>query len=242
MNQTELEQELEQMAAEVPPMPANFRDNWTKAVREDAAAGGGSRHAEPDPGRGMTRTTWIRLLSTAAVFVFLIGGTFVYRATKGTKNSAVQTPVSEIAATSAPEDVPLLTAEEEDWDEAEPEEAEDAYMPADNGIMAMGSAPEGVPMGVNFRAESAKDAGNTEEEGTSGAPAANADETAEEAREEATEEKTAENEAAGKMAGIGEGIRDFLSDMGGFLLASMPYLLSAAVLAAAVAVIVKRRR
>ena len=69
---------LAQMAEDVPPMPADFHEKWMKAVREEAK----KTTRETEQPSGKTRGSiarWTRILSTAAVFVFLIGGTLLYR-------------------------------------------------------------------------------------------------------------------------------------------------------------------
>ena len=74
----ELDALLAQMAEEVPPMPADFHDRWVNAVRADA-----QQKAEPargeKPGKIVSMNRWARVLSTAAVLVFLFGGTLLYR-------------------------------------------------------------------------------------------------------------------------------------------------------------------
>ena len=67
----ELEALLAEMARETPEMPADFHEAWTAKIREEGA-----------PAHRGGKKMWIRALSTAAVFVFLIGGTVVYRAVK----------------------------------------------------------------------------------------------------------------------------------------------------------------
>jgi len=76
MSQAELnlDQLLAGMAEDVPPMPAGFHDQWMNAVREEA------KQAEmPAPA---PVSQWPRILSVAAVFVFLIGGTLIYRSAR----------------------------------------------------------------------------------------------------------------------------------------------------------------
>ena len=65
---TELDLELAKMAQETPEMPADFHARWTEAVRAEAAGQQTEKKHE-------TRRQWRYILSAAAVFVFLIGGT-----------------------------------------------------------------------------------------------------------------------------------------------------------------------
>ena len=69
---TDLDQLLAQMAQETPEMPADFHARWTEAVR--AEAGQAKTEKKQD-----SRRQWRYILSAAAVFVFLIGGTLLTR-------------------------------------------------------------------------------------------------------------------------------------------------------------------
>ena len=76
MSQAELnlDQLLAGMAEDVPPMPAGFHDQWMNAVREEA------KQAETPAPAPVSQ--WPKILSVAAVFVFLIGGTLIYRSAR----------------------------------------------------------------------------------------------------------------------------------------------------------------
>ena len=76
MSQAELnlDQLLAGMAEDVPPMPAGFHDQWMNAVREEA-----KQAEKPAPA---PVSQWPKILSVAAVFVFLIGGTLIYRSAR----------------------------------------------------------------------------------------------------------------------------------------------------------------
>ena len=94
-----LERELNSMAAEVPEMPASFREGWRRAIREEAAAqtlfAENSTNKKMDEKKesvselteskkrvSLLRTRrWTGILSAAAVMVFLIGGTLATRGT-----------------------------------------------------------------------------------------------------------------------------------------------------------------
>ena len=86
---------LAQMAEETPPMPADFHEKWTAAVRAvaEAESGGKRRTEDPaplpaeEPGEKRERTgrlrrlhpAWRGLISAAAVMIFLVGGTLLTR-------------------------------------------------------------------------------------------------------------------------------------------------------------------
>ena len=86
-----LQRELNRMAEEVPPMPEEFRRSWREAIRKEPQipspgeapadlrqpkAETVSSHASPlsSPSRGLR---WKRFVSTAAVLLFLLGGTLL---------------------------------------------------------------------------------------------------------------------------------------------------------------------
>ena len=130
----ELDALLSEMAEEVPPMPADFHDKWMSAVREDAANRTPAKEETPD--RTGTIVRWTRILSVAAVFVFLIGGTLLYRSSKKTLSSAVM--MTESRKTDAAENAALTAgaimgaAEEEAMDAAAAGEAMEAAVMAES--------------------------------------------------------------------------------------------------------------
>lgn len=84
-----LDEALALMAEDVPPMPADFHDKWTNAVRAEAEkTQPEAAKAQPGPekegknSKVIAINRWTRILSAAAVFVFLIGGTLIYRASR----------------------------------------------------------------------------------------------------------------------------------------------------------------
>ena len=83
----ELDAALAQMAEEAPPMPADFHARWMNAVR--AEAGSTAPAEEPAPKNTLSVVRLTRILSIAAVFVFLIGGTLLYRNSKKSLTSSV---------------------------------------------------------------------------------------------------------------------------------------------------------
>ena len=91
----ELDDALAAMAEEVPPMPADFHDRWMSAVR--AEAGNTAPAAEEGPRKApVSLARWTRILSVAAVFVFLIGGTLIYRNSKKTLSLAPAAEMSHV--------------------------------------------------------------------------------------------------------------------------------------------------
>ena len=77
----ELDAGLAKMAEEVPSMPADFHDKWMNAVRAEAHRNTPDVEGKPVK-KIVSVTRWTRILSTAAVFIFLIGGTLLYRQSK----------------------------------------------------------------------------------------------------------------------------------------------------------------
>ena len=112
-----LDKMLAQMAEETPDVPDDFHARWTEAVK-----------AEANQNKAETRKAgsrqWRYVLSAAAVFAFLIGGTlltrndpFFERTNRG--GTAAKTQVSETAgAVSAPSGM-LMTEERETEESAE---------------------------------------------------------------------------------------------------------------------------
>ena len=124
MNDNELNNALEQLAEEVPPMPADFHDRWMNAVRAEAKKTAPAAETETRE-KTATLVRWTRMLSIAAVFVFLIGGTILYRNSRKTL-SAPYAAVENAALPEAAE-----PAEEKAEAKAEPaaEEAAEAAVP-----------------------------------------------------------------------------------------------------------------
>ena len=143
LSEEELDRMLAQMAQEAPEMPEDFHARWTNAVRSDETpAAGGAQKQDGTDKRREGRRQWRYVLSAAAVFVFLIGGTLLTRSyEKGLKNnppaaenvSVMKTEtipqtaaagLSNTALTAADEAEPAFYAETE---EAAEEEAEPEY-------------------------------------------------------------------------------------------------------------------
>ena len=111
LTDAELDAELEKLAEDVPDMPADFHDRWMQAVRAEAAektAPETETEREPEPrGRLVAMRKWTRVLSVAAVFVFLIGGTMIYRNSRKSleepaREQAPAAAVEAMAAAQAP--------------------------------------------------------------------------------------------------------------------------------------------
>lgn len=218
----ELDAMLAQMAEEVPPMPADFHARWTSAVRGEAERG----HAEEEQSKTGTVVLWTRILSAAAVFVFLIGGTLLYRNSKGTPVPVYQAENRKAAFTAGGTEDTAAAVEAE-------EANEDAGPP-----MVMFAAPAAYTANESdgMTAGEAEYADAEEQE-------AEAEEAAEEPaslpQEEAAEETAGETE---EESGFLKEAGSFFTDMGDFLLAALPYLLVLAVPAAAALILRKRKK
>ena len=281
----DLDAELAEMAEEIPPMPADFHDRWMKAVRAEAedeaapaeSAPAGGTDAQPRREAGLP-ARWTRILSIAAVFVFLIGGTILYRSSGKTLSPALRKE-AQTEETAEEEDI----AAEEDAAAPEPlyamradtytdSFANDAF-PADGAALplAAGAAPEeaeteetaeedaGTPAeeaaeekaagpGVLATGAPTEPVPDKTEDAFEGAAGAAPEDTETEEAEEGPEEneeadgrrETEDREASGR--GFLREAGDFLTDMGAFLLAALPYLLVLAVPAAAAVIIRVRKR
>ena len=95
----ELDLELEKMAQETPEMPADFHARWTEAVRAEAAG-------QQTEKKNETRRQWRYVLSAAAVFVFLIGGTLLTRGMKNEKAAKAPAMNESAAVVSEAADEP----------------------------------------------------------------------------------------------------------------------------------------
>ena len=285
-----LDAELAQMAEEVPPMPADFHAAWMSAVRAEAAkTSPAQEESEQKPPVSLNR--WTRILSIAAAFVFLIGGTIIYRNSRKTLSDTVFLPEVKNEALKA-EEAPAAggaaetkeayndsaAAPEEAMEEAEEvtalmlydsrEEAAGAALDAEQeaeteifgaavsgAVMAEASeaseaayeageayeAEEAAPMANRKAAEVALTALPTAAPTMTPEPAADAGQR-EEAAEEPAEAPVHEAEEAGTNGGFIQAAGAFLTDMGDFLLAAMPYLLVLAVPAAAALIICRRKK
>ncbi len=98
---------LEEMARETPDMPADFHARWTEAIREEA------KQQQKTAKQQESRRQWRYVLSAAAVFVFLIGGTLLTRASEPKAQLRKQEIAVEAAAPAAEDkEAPAAEAEE----------------------------------------------------------------------------------------------------------------------------------
>ena len=111
--ETDLDRVLAEMAEEAPPMPADFHNKWMQAIREEAE----NKKPETKPAKPAVVSQWRRILSAAAVFVFLIGGTVIYRSTKKRivpvrvpANTDTTTNSVQMTEEAGPEEQPALQA------------------------------------------------------------------------------------------------------------------------------------
>ena len=267
MNQTDMEKNLqadpeldavlEQMSGEVPPMPADFHDKWMNAIRAEAAQNA-SAPEEKTEKKVVSLTRWTRILSIAAVFIFLIGGTALYRNSRGSLMPAAdktEAAVMADLASAAREESAEETEEEPDIRKKNaaamtlaagaPQAASEAEAPETWSEAAAYDAEPALAMGAAMEEEAIYEAAEAAEE-PEPMPEATAMPTAMPTAEPATkreeagtneEPETAETEQPGLLQQAGE----FIADMGDFLLAALPYLAVLAV-PAVIAVILRRRK
>lgn len=151
-NREELDRLLEEMAEETPEMPADFHARWTKQIQEEQKA---HKHSE------RTRQTRY-ILSAAALFVFLVGGTLITRGWNR-RHPAVTAPAPQAqvmysvdaAGSNALKADALQTAEERE----EAAEADNAALMEEAPVMAA-QMKEASGMAGN----AAEDAGEAAEE------------------------------------------------------------------------------
>ena len=201
----ELDAALAQMAEEVPPMPADFHDRWMNAVR--AEAGSTAPAEEPAPKHTLSIVRWTRILSVAAVFVFLIGGTLLYRNSKKSLTSSAPLAakkqenaetVDEPAAEPAVEAAAGAVMEEAEEAAAEEPLMMESYMQA-----AAVDGAAGVPADAEAEDREALKAAGAVQNAFTAAPKEAAETDAEEAdyaMEAAYEEESAMEAAAYEAA------------------------------------------
>lgn len=244
-----LDQQLAEMAQETPDMPEDFHSRWTEKIREEARKEEKPARDEEKPVRKENRRQWRYILSTAAVFVFLIAGTLLTRnqekkdpipETMKTENLAAQVTalmetgdalangIGGTAMYQKPEaqELPAPAGESAEEEAYETPESEETDMAEDAA----------VPEAAGYAAESAVlyDAMSMESEEEKEAPAVPPEVTP-----EVTEAPSPEPEKKGEL---GEETVSFLKDMGSFALRVIPWLLGGAVLAFLAALIDRRIR
>ena len=254
MDFSALDEELARMAEETPEVPADFHENWTRMIREEAAAGKPETAAgKPRKGRGQLRY----ILSAAAAFVILVGGVVIARNNgllQG-KTSAPETPVPAANMLMAENNNNVQEAAEAVYDEAEaaaeqaglPEMSADS-MPAPEAGLLSAKAAEGVqnsgpavPMPaataeptalpvlmMGSAAVETNEAAETETAGSSPADMAAGNAETEEA---AAAEKAAEGPDAETAEGSAkEDARSFLQRAWEGLLDAVPWILGGAII------------
>ncbi len=261
-NDPELDALLDQMAEDVPPMPADFHDNWMSAIRAEAKQDAPVRE-EKEEKKPVSIVRWTRILSVAAMFVFLIGGTILYRNSRGSLMSALKAEKKEAAVMM---DMAATAGEKPEMEAAEEGTAEsEAYdLSKDAGNMTLSAsipmaaasdtadadarsyeaevneAPAVAVGAAGEEAEAVYEAAGAEYEAAEEPepiPAATAMPTAQPTEEPADEPETTGAEQSGLLQQAGE----FFTDMGDFLLAALPYLAVLAV-PAVVALLLSRRK
>ena len=105
-NTAALDRMLEQMARETPEMPADFHARWTEAIRAEAGEAPRTETGKYREGRRQLRY----ILSAAAVFIFLIGGTLLTRSMNQT--DLVNKPAAVTAAPAEKTDAAVPAMEE----------------------------------------------------------------------------------------------------------------------------------
>ena len=259
-NDPELDALLDQMAEDVPPMPADFHDNWMSAIRDEAKQNVPVME-EKEEKKPVSLVRWTRILSVAAMFVFLIGGTLLYRNTKGTMMPALSAERKEAAVMTQM----AVTAGEVQENAGEEAESEAYDLSKDAGDLALSASlpaaaasdaaaadakaygavvneAPALAMGTAVEEEAVYEEAEAEEEPMPMA-AATSMPTAEPVPEPegtgtAEEPETTETEQSGFLQQAGE----FFTDMGDFLLAALPYLAVLAVPAVAALLLGRRKK
>ena len=251
MDFSALDAELAKMAEETPEVPEDFHENWTRMIREEAAAGRPAAAAKPRKGRGQLRY----ILSAAAAFVILVGGVVIAR-NNGLLQGRTSAPEPPVTASNM-----LMVADtvqeaaESVYDEAEAAAEQAGFpamsadsMPAPEAGLLSAKAAEGVqnsgpavPMPaataeptalpvlmMGSAAVETNEAAETETAGSSPADMAAGDA---ETEETASAEKAAEGPDAETAEGSAkEDARSFLQRAWEGLLDAVPWILGGAII------------
>jgi hypothetical protein len=147
MDFSALDEELARMAEETPEVPEDFHENWTRMIREEAAAGKPEAEtAAPRKGRGQLRY----ILSAAAAFVILVGGVVIAR-NNGLLQGKTSAPETQASAANMlmAEDT-VQEAAEAVYDEAEqagfPEMSADSMPAPEMGLLSAKAADKGAAL------------------------------------------------------------------------------------------------
>ena len=180
-NTAALDRMLEQMARETPEMPADFHARWTEAIRAEAGEAPRTETGKHREGRRQLRY----ILSAAAVFIFLIGGTLLTRSMNQT--DLVNKPAAITAAPAEKTDAAVTAIEKTDETGAVRPEIQtgaavqsndmDAVQIAEdaNAFAAMEAPAAGADSGALMAASSAKSASNESSVKAGGEAAMNAE-------------------------------------------------------------------
>ena len=247
----ELDAVLEQMADEVPPMPADFHDKWMSAIRAEAKQETPAAEDRKEK-KIVSMNRWTRILSVAAAFVFLIGGTVLYWRAKyyDADEECLDFDMTPAVMTAAPETASEETVYAEAAGAVKTEGTVNNVSAAKEASSAAKSASNAEePAVYDMEPMMAMDAAmeDTAEESAAGYEAAAEYEAAEMPAAEpvATASPTAVVTALPESQETDERldrVKEFVADMGEFLLAALPYLLVLAVPAAAALVIRYRKK
>ena len=261
-NDPELDTLLDQMAEDVPPMPADFHGKWMDAIRTEAKQSIPVME-EKEEKKPVSLVRWTRILSVAAMFVFLIGGTILYRNSRGSLMPALSAEKKETAVMM---EMAVTAGEKPETEMTEEAADSEAYDPMkDTGIMSLsanipmaaasdaeagdsktyGAVANEAPamaMGAAVEEEAAYEEADAAEEpmpvlAATSMPAA---EPVPEPEETGTADKPEITEA--EQPGLLQQAGEFFTDMGDFLLAALPYLAVLAVPAVAALLLGRRKK
>ena len=277
----DLDRELEQMKRETPEVPADFHDRWMAAVRKEAEedkatgqslqapAGTAAEETQQRPETAHTQKKgipqWPRILSVAAVAVFLIGGTLLTRGklnpTILQTNEAPQAAPAETAIVAGGSTDAMNSVQAQAFgyradvsatnalpdDRMKTEEAEEA---TEDLFVGEAYAYAVDSYAMEETAERSAEAGDDAAEAAEvTVEAGNEDAEAEEAAAEAGNDAAEAKEDTRKAGETKEQPETFLEqvgafflDMGRFILYALPVILGAAALAVIVALIDRRRK
>ena len=208
----ELDRELAQMAQDVPEMPADFHARWAEQIRAEA----GQAEAET---RKENRRQWRYVLSAAAVFIFLIGGTLI------TRNAGNRNVPDSVSSNDAVVTLEAAALQEEAEEALFAKTAANALITGEDAAEASGNAVEDAVF-----ADTAAGAAEVFEEAAEEA-------MAEPDRKEAFAAAPAAEEHAADAGAADAGFLSFLKDLGIFTLKTLAVVLCGAALACLAAVV-----
>lgn len=251
----ELDAVLEQMSGEVPPMPADFHDKWVNAIRTEAKQKTPAIE-EKEEKKTISVVRWTRILSVAALFIFLVGGTILHRNSRGSLTPVLSAEKKEAANLADLDSAAWEEAAEETAGEepdirkknaatmtlaaGAPQAASEAEAPETWSEAAAYDAEPALAMGAASM-ETAETEYDAAEEPMP-LPQATAMPTMPAAVPEEAETDTSEAEQTEEATGLLRQVGEFITDMGDFLLAALPYLAVLAVPAVIAAVLRRRKK